>query len=113
MGFETEVFGRSSRGSPTKIHVRADEQRHSLGLALTGGEVSDSVVIPDLLAIPDEKPKLFLADKGMPADFLREELPMHGIRPVMRPKANRKKPPAGDFGAYRNRNRIGRMFKRM
>jgi transposase len=46
-------------------------------------------------------------------DFLREELLIHGIRPVIPPKANRKNPPACDFRAYKDRNRIERMFNRL
>nr|WP_245504949.1 MULTISPECIES: transposase [Rhizobium] len=55
----------------------------------------------------------FLADKGYDGDFLREELLIHGIRPMIPPKANRKNPPACDFRAYKDRNRIERMFNRL
>lgn len=37
---------------------------------------------------------------------------MHGIKPVIPPKANRKDPPVCDFRAYKARNRIERMFNR-
>ena len=57
---------------------------------MTGGETSDYVAVPSLLAIPVCKPRLFLADKGYDGDFIREELLIHGIRPVIPPKANRK-----------------------
>jgi len=57
---------------------------------VTGGETSDYVAVPSLLAIPVCKPRLFLADKGYDGDFIREELLIHGIRPVIPPKANRK-----------------------
>jgi transposase len=66
-----------------------------------------------LLAIPVSKPRLFLADKGYDGDFLREELLIQGIRPVIPPKANRKNPPACDFQVYKDRNRIERMFNRL
>ena len=66
-----------------------------------------------MLAIPVGKPRLFLADKGYDGDFLREELLIHGIRPVIPPKANRKNPPACDFRVYKDRNRIERMFNRL
>ncbi len=49
-----------------------------------------SDAVPDLLAIPVGKPRLFLADKGYDGDFLREELLIHRIRPVIPPRANRK-----------------------
>uniref|UniRef100_UPI000A445E30 transposase n=1 Tax=Rhizobium nepotum TaxID=1035271 RepID=UPI000A445E30 len=38
---------------------------------------------------------------------------IHGIRPVIPPKANRKNPPPCDFKAYKDRNRIERMFNRL
>ena len=63
--------------------------------------------------MPVGKPRLFLADKGYDSDALREELLIHGIRPVIPPRANRKDPPACDFRAYRDRNRIERLFNRL
>ena len=45
--------------------------------------------------------------------ILREELLIHGIRPLIPPKANRKNPPACDFRAYKGRNRIERMFNHL
>jgi hypothetical protein len=38
------------------------------------------------------------------------ELLSQGIRPVTPPKASRKNPPACDFRAYRDQNRVERMF---
>ncbi|UWU12543.1 IS5 family transposase (plasmid) [Sinorhizobium medicae] len=112
-GTYQEAFGRSRGGFTTKIHARADGQGRPLGFILTGGEASDYNAVPDLLAIPVSKPRLFLADKGYDGDFLREELLIHGIGPVIPPKANRKNPPACDFRAYKDRNRIERMFNRL
>jgi transposase len=63
--------------------------------------------------MPVGKPRLFLADKGYDSDALREELLIHGIRPVIPPRAKRKDPPACDFRAYRDRNRIERLFNRL
>ncbi|WP_323571791.1 MULTISPECIES: transposase [unclassified Rhizobium] len=73
---------------------------------MTGGEASDYNAVPDLLAMPVAKPRLVLADKGYDSDALRKELLIHGIKPVIPPRANRKDPPACDFKAYRDRNRI-------
>uniref|UniRef100_UPI003709B17C transposase n=1 Tax=Rhizobium ruizarguesonis TaxID=2081791 RepID=UPI003709B17C len=66
-----------------------------------------------MLAMPVGKPRLFLADKGYDGDVIREELLIHGIKPVIPPKANRKNPPSCDFKAYKDRNRIERMFNRL
>lgn len=63
--------------------------------------------------MPVGKPRLFLADKGYDSDFLREELLTCGIRPVIPPMANRKEPPVCDFRAYKDRNRIERLFNKL
>jgi transposase len=82
-------------------------------IGLIGGEASDDNAVHDLLAIPVGKPRLSLADKGYDGDFLREELLLYGIGPVLLPKANRKNPPVCDFRVYKDRNRIERMFDRL
>ncbi|SUU90585.1 DDE family transposase [Aminobacter aminovorans] len=63
--------------------------------------------------MPVGKPRLFLADKGYDSAFLREELLIHGIRPIIPPKANRKARPVCDFQAYKDRNRIERLFDKL
>ncbi|MFB9913054.1 transposase [Rhizobium paknamense] len=62
---------------------------------------------------PGCQPGLFLADKVYDSGALREELLIHGIRPVIHPRANRKDQPSCDFTAYRDRNHIERLFNRL
>jgi len=54
-----------------------------------------------------------LADKGYDSDDVRTGLLLKGILPVIPPKANRKVPIACDFRAYKDRNRVERMFNRL
>ena len=54
-----------------------------------------------------------LADKGYDGDEVRTALLLRGILPVIPSKANRKEPVACDFRAYKDRNRIERMFNRL
>jgi transposase len=54
-----------------------------------------------------------LADKGFDSNEVRAALLAAGIVPVIPPKANRKNPPDCDFNAYKDRNRIERMFNRL
>ena len=54
-----------------------------------------------------------LADKGFDGDNVRSSLLLKGISPVIPPRANRVDPPACDFKAYKDRNRIERMFSRL
>jgi transposase len=56
---------------------------------------------------------MMLADKGYDGDDVRSSLLMHGILPVIPPKANRKEPIGCGFKAYKDRNRIERMFNRL
>ena len=63
--------------------------------------------------MPVANPKLMLADKGYDSDEVRASLLLKGILPVIPPKANRKEPIACDFRAYKDRNRVERMFNRL
>ncbi|MGG6896767.1 transposase, partial [Rhizobium sp. BR 315] len=38
---------------------------------------------------------------------------LHGTRPIIPPRSTRKNPPPCDYRAYKDRNRIERMFNRM
>ena len=63
------------------------------------------------MALPVNKPNALLADKGHDGDAVRANLLMHGILPIIPPKANRREPIACDFRRRRGRNRIKRMFR--
>jgi transposase len=63
--------------------------------------------------LPVAKPKILLADKGFDGDDVRSSLLLKGISPVIPPRANRLNPPSCDFKAYKDRNRIERMFSRL
>ena len=54
-----------------------------------------------------------LADKGYDSDDVRASLLLKGILPVIPPKANRKEAIACDFHAYKDRNRVERMFNKL
>ncbi len=56
---------------------------------------------------------MMLADKGYDGDDVRAALLMRGILPVIPPRTNRRQPIACDYRAYRDRNRIERMFNRL
>ena len=56
---------------------------------------------------------MMLAAKGYDGDDVRSALLMRNILPVIPPKANRREPISCDFKAYKDRNRIERMFNRL
>ncbi|MFA1626772.1 IS5 family transposase [Rhizobium mongolense] len=95
------------------MHARADGQGRPLGFVLTDGETSDYSAVPDLLAMPVNRSRRMLADKGYDADAIRQELLFHGTRPVIPPRSTRKDPPPCDYRVYKDRNRIERMFNRI
>ena len=112
-GTHKEGFGRSRGGFTSKIHARADGQGRPLGFIPTSGEVSDYQPVNDLIELPVGSPKAMLADKGYDSDDVRGALLLKGILRVIPPRANRKQPIDRDFGAYRDRNRVERMFNRI
>ena len=54
-----------------------------------------------------------LANKGYDSDDVRASLLLKAILPVIPPRANRKKAIACDFRAYKDRNRVERMFNKL
>ena len=54
-----------------------------------------------------------LADKGHDGDEVRTALLLQAILPVTPRRSNRKEPITCDFRAYKDRNRIERMFNRL
>lgn len=51
-----------------------------------------------------------LADRGYDSDDVRSALLLRGIVPVNPPRSNRKHAIDCDFRAYRDRNRVARLF---
>lgn len=80
---------------------------------MTGGEASDYNAFEPLLKMPVSRPCLMLADKGYDGDTIRQALLLQGIMPVIPPKSNRRAPANCDYRAYKDRNRIERMFNRL
>lgn len=65
------------------------------------------------MALPVQKPRMLLADKGYDGDAVRQNLLIRGIMPVIPPRANRVEPIHCDFTRYKDRNRIDRMFNKL
>jgi transposase len=54
-----------------------------------------------------------IGDMGYDADWVREELLLRGVLPVIPPNPVRKKPVALDRDLYRLRNRVERLVNRL
>jgi transposase len=59
------------------------------------------------------KPRNALGDAGYDSDDNRQELLVHGIRPVIKPNPTRKNVPSFDAVCYKSRNQIERMFNKL
>jgi transposase len=59
-----------------------------------------------LIDLPAHAPKALLADKGYDSDAIRADLKARGIRPVIPPRSNRKKPIRWSKRLYRARSWI-------
>jgi transposase len=69
-GEEPQAIGKSVAGNTTKIHLAVDSCGNPIDFIVTGGEVHDSKVAPDLLALlPDAT--AVIADRGYDCQVLR------------------------------------------
>lgn len=62
------------------------------------------------MALADDQPEAFLADKGYDSDAIRDDLKERHIKPVIPPRSNRKKTIRYNKKLYKERNRIERLF---
>ncbi|PXW83903.1 DDE family transposase [Nitrosomonas sp. Nm84] len=77
---------------------------------ITGGEVNDCSMSPDLIAkLPDAK--AIVADKGYDSECIREQVTKEGVRAVIPRQRNLLKGNAGmDRCLYRDRHLVGNAF---
>ena len=108
----SQAVGRSRGGRGTKIHALVDGRGRPRALQLTGAQVADVTMAEPLVGSLPALGRL-LADKGYDADRLRAWLEARGTTPVIPSKVNRKRPLPLDVRAYRQRNKIERMFCRL
>lgn len=68
---ESQAIGKSRAGNPTKIHLVVDSYGLPVEFEITGGEVNDCSVAPDLIArLLDVE--VIVADKGYDIGYIRE-----------------------------------------
>ena len=85
---EERAIGKSCRGSTTKIHMATDAHGNPLDFEITGGDVHDAKIAPQLI----EKIGLaehFIADKGYDSDHIRGLARDKGMMPIIPRKSNR------------------------
>lgn len=81
-------------------------------LLLSAGNINDITMAQALIEAAGSFRRL-LADKGYDADHLRKRLAERGAEAVIPSTASRKAPIPYDANAYRERNRVERMWCRL
>jgi transposase len=112
-GQDGQALGRSRGGFSTKLHLRCDARGLPLALVLTPGEAHETRAFADLVEDLAAGTRCLLGDMGYDADWVREELLVRGILPVIPPNPVRKEPAPLDRELYRLRNRVERLVGRL
>ncbi len=102
-------IGRSRGGRTTKVHAVVDENGLPRRFVITGGQVHDGQVLPDLLEGAGA-PLAVIADKAYGSRAIRRLIADDGALAVIPYKCNARKPIPHDAGLYKMRNIIERFF---
>ena len=113
IGFVGEQSAERSRGGrTTKLHGLVDDHGRPRVLLLSAGNINDISMAEALLAAAGPIRRL-LADRGYDADHLRRRLAAQGAEAVIPSTTSRRAPIPYDTVAYRDRNRVERMWCRL
>ena len=108
-----EAIGKSRAGNTRKIHLLVDACGFPVEFEITGGQVNDCTVAPELIArIPQAK--VIIADKGYDSESTREAIEEQGGKPVIPRRRHSKKGNTDlDRGLYRYRYLVENVFARL
>jgi len=110
-----QAIGRSRGGCTTKIHLVAANARCALMLKLSPGQAGDAPQGRELLEAGGPAPPdcLLIMDSAYEGDETLRLARHLGYTPIVPPNPNRLKPWVLDRIAYRRRNEIERLFRRL
>ena len=109
---EERAIGRSSGGLTSKIHLCADAHGNPVDFEITGGEVHDSQVAPEL--IEKIEADYWIADKGYDSDEIRECARKKGMKPIIPRRSNSHKTnPEFDKHLYKIRHLVENLFAKL
>jgi transposase len=103
-GQQIQGLGRSKGGFSTKIHLNCDAFGNPTEFIITGGEVSDSPLLPRL--IDGRNAAVVMADKGYDSDANLEAITAQNAEPCVPPKSNRTSPQHCDYTLYKERRHV-------
>ena len=112
-----QAIGQSRGGRTTKIHLVAADARTALTFSLSPGQAADDPEGRKLLKAWDAKRppgiRQLLMDRAYEGDEMRRTVRDMGMEPVVPPKKNRLVPWEYDRQAYKRRNEVERLFRRL
>ena len=111
-GAYLQALGQSRGGKTSKLHALSDGQGRPRVLLLTAGNINDISIARALLQRVGPVSRL-LADRGYDANHLRRFLADQQAEAVIPSTTSRSRPIPYDTVAYRDRNRIERMWCRL
>ncbi len=107
-------IGKSRGGRNKKIHMIVANERMPIVFQLSPGSCHDD---PEGRKLILQLPKYYreqglplLMDKAYEGDEVRSLAVKQGLKPVVSPKCNRKKPREYDVESYKRRNEVERFF---
>ena len=112
-GGAPQSIGKSRAGHTSKIHLAVDAYGLPIRFQITGGEINDCTVAPDLV---EKRPcaGVIVADKGYDSERIREHIEARGMAHVIPRKRNSKRGNEGlDWHLYRYRHLVENAFARL
>ena len=111
---EERAIGKSRGGNTTKIHLATDAFGLPIEFEITGGEVGEFKVAPELVSrLP--KMEYIVGDKGYDSEPLREQIREKEAVPVIpkRTFSGKDKNKEFDWGLYKYRHLVENAFARL
>ncbi|UQZ87785.1 hypothetical protein C4J81_00560 [Deltaproteobacteria bacterium Smac51] len=110
-GQQKQALGRSRGGFTSKLHVSVDALGNPIGIILTGGQISDIKVGPELLS--EHSDCNVIADKGYDSNDVVEAIESNNCRAVIPPRSNRKVQRDYDRFLYKERHLVENFFSKI
>lgn len=106
-------IGKSVAGNTSKIHLAVDSSGNPIDFEITGGEVHDSKVAPDLIAkLPPSD--FLIADRGYDSEALRDQVRKKNGTPIIPRKKNSKTGSDDiDWDLYKCRHLVENAFAKL
>lgn len=110
---EHEAIGKSKGGNTTKIHMATDANGFPIHFEITGGEVHDCKIAPEMIEqLPSAEHTI--ADKGYDSEEVRNSIRKKTSNPVIPRKKNSKMGNADiDWSLYKYRHLVENLFARI